>query len=452
MSRHLVDASARLLSARVSRRSFLARAAVVGSAISVAPMRYILEPDTAYAAICRCSGSDCDCGALCCDGYTDFCCSIYGSNVCPSGTVPAGWWKADGSGFCDVGGQSRPRYYLDCNAVDCGTCSCGSRGTCHHSCDRFTCGCGLGRCDHRKSGCTSFRYGQCNNHIECVGAIVCRVVTCTPPWEWDDNCSRVSATDNATRFHDAPCLRGSTRFDVPIFGDWNGDGVKSPGVFRKGVWYLSNTMASGGPDTIFAFGDAGDVPVVGDWAGSGKDGIGVVRGDRWFLKHRARRGRHDIAFRFGRPGDIPIAGDWDGDGRAGPGVFRSGRWLLKNAKRSGRPDFDFFYGDPGDRPVVGDWKGRGTDYVGVVRSGEWLLRIRNSRGRAHIRYDYGDPGDLAIVGDWDGNGTVTPGVVRNGRWYLRNANSSGKAHRVIDFDTTAPPAEEAAAAVAAGRE
>ena len=111
--------------------------------------------------------------------------TIFGNNGCPDGTVLGGWWKADGTGFC--GG---PRYYMDCNRTS------------------FPCGCSCanGSCDHRVTCCTQFRYGQCHQEIPQVGPIVCRVVTCTPPWEVDPTCTTASATDQATAFHDAPCL------------------------------------------------------------------------------------------------------------------------------------------------------------------------------------------------------------------------------------------------------
>jgi hypothetical protein len=53
-----------------------------------------------------------------------------------------------------------------------------------------------------------FRYGQCNQQIACVGPIICRLVSCIPPWEIDASCTRTVAVDEATRFHDAPCLHG----------------------------------------------------------------------------------------------------------------------------------------------------------------------------------------------------------------------------------------------------
>lgn len=182
------------------RRDLLRRTAIVGSALAVAPIEFSLRPTSAYAAVCRC-GPGCPCGSLCCDGYTEFCCALYGENRCPDGTVAGGWWKVDGSQFC--GGAAR--YYLDCHPL-CGSCSCGGNGICSGACSGTRCGCGNNRCDHRKAGCTLFRYGQCHQDIRCLGPIVCRLVTCTPPWVLDPACGTSSRTDERTRFHDRPCL------------------------------------------------------------------------------------------------------------------------------------------------------------------------------------------------------------------------------------------------------
>src|SRR5688572_22637375 len=113
----LLDRATTVLDTRTTRRSFIVRAALAGSALTVAPLRYLLRPGSAYAAICGCAGQSCDCGSACCDGYTDFCCTVHGENSCPPGTFAGGWWKADGSAFC-----SGPRYYIDCHH----TCTCTS--------------------------------------------------------------------------------------------------------------------------------------------------------------------------------------------------------------------------------------------------------------------------------------------------------------------------------------
>jgi hypothetical protein len=184
-----------------SRRDLFRKAAIAGTALAVAPGEFVLRPVSAYAAVCNCSGQNCQCGSLCCDGYTEFCCTTSGVNWCPPGAVTGGWWKVDASAYC---GGSAPRYYLDCHNR-CGGCGC-TGGICSGACSNTTCGCAAGSCGNRKAGCTRFRYGQCNGNIACLGPIICRVVSCTPPWRLDAACSTAALTDNRTRYHHRPCL------------------------------------------------------------------------------------------------------------------------------------------------------------------------------------------------------------------------------------------------------
>lgn len=197
LSQRVVDRLSGLLARRTSRRGFLVRAGVVGSAMAVDPVGYVLKPGTAYAAVC---GPGTSCGS----GWTVFCATINkGANACPPGSIAAGWWKADGASLC--GGKAR--YIIDCNAT-CSKCtSPGSRaGICSTAC--WSCGCTCGptsSCDQRKVCCNGFRYGQCNTQVRQVGGVQCRVVSCTPPWKFEA-CSTAPATDNRTRDHNSDAL------------------------------------------------------------------------------------------------------------------------------------------------------------------------------------------------------------------------------------------------------
>ncbi len=200
----LVDSVAGFLGARLSRRSFVTRAAMAGSAVTIgAGADLVLTPTSAYSLICACGDEACTCGSTCCSGYTEFCCSVNGGyNYCPANTIVGGWWKADSSSFCGGG----PRYYLDCNAL----CACDQSGQggfpfCSTACDGVGCQCGGGDCGRFLTGCLQFRYGQCNQQVPVVGRIVCRVVACVPPWEIDPTCTTASAIDNGTAEQDQPC-------------------------------------------------------------------------------------------------------------------------------------------------------------------------------------------------------------------------------------------------------
>ncbi len=230
MSQRFTAAATRFLARRSPRRGFLAKTAVVGSALAVTPKAFITRPGTAYAQVCNCSGSDCGCSSLCCDGYTEFCCTIYGTNGCPPGSLYGGWWRVSGSNYC--GGNNR--YYLDCHNP-CNGCSCGANGICSGSCNGTACGCALGSCRNRKAGCTHFRYGQCNQQIDCLGPIVCRVITCTPPWQLEPTCSTSVRTDDATRNHHRACLTSSG--NVPI-GELDSVDADEPGTIRVQGWAI----------------------------------------------------------------------------------------------------------------------------------------------------------------------------------------------------------------------
>jgi len=217
LSQWLAERTASVLESRTSRRSFIVRTALAGSALTVAPLRFLLRPVSAYAAICGCVGSTCDCGALCCDGYTEFCCTINnGVNACPPGTFAGGWWKVDASGFCTSGGQRQPRYYIDCHhfCTNCTTGCGGGVGTncsgrnpfCSPACVNCGCGCANGNCANRRACCNYFRYGQCHQEIACSGPVTCRVVSCTAPYLSDGACTSTTCTDNATATHSAACV------------------------------------------------------------------------------------------------------------------------------------------------------------------------------------------------------------------------------------------------------
>ncbi len=426
----------------VSRRAFLGRAALVGTALAVNPGRFILTPGTAYAAICDCQGTQCECGSLCCDGYTEFCCTLYGANSCPPGSIAAGWWKADGSGFCDVDGVPQPRYYIDCNA-ECSGCAC-TNGFCDPACVFCDCQCAGGECTNRKACCTKFRYGQCNQDATCIGPIVCRVITCVPPWVWDPTCGTTSATDNNTAFHDAACLHvGGAPTDlsravpggVPILGDWNADGRKTPGVFRDGVWYLSNTLEGGEADIVFIHGQRGDIPVVGDWNGDGRDTIGFFRAGLWHLRNDNAEGPDDVAFAFGDAGDIPVVGDWTGNGPSLPGIVRRGIWHLRYSLTSGVSEHSFAFGLPTDYPFAADFNGDGFASPGVFRAGRWFLRNRNDFGNPDLEFEYGLPGDIPLIGGWNQSGQTLPIIVRGGEWHLRDSLNTGPGTRVLTYGT-----------------
>lgn len=213
--------------------------------------------------------------------------------------------------------------------------------------------------------------------------------------------------------------RPAPRGPFPLFGDWDGDGVKTPGWWRGGVVTIRLTNTSGGAQHRFRYGRPGDVPVVGDWNGDGRDTVGLFRGRRWLLRNRMSSGPPQRAFRFGRAGDWPVVGDWNADGRDGIGVVRGTRWLVRQRSSGGAAELDFRYGRITDWPVVGDWDGDGRTTPGLVRGAIWHQRVNVARGSSQ-RIRFGTPSARPVVGQVLPVGQASLARVRGGTWQIRH--------------------------------
>ncbi|WP_108664253.1 cell wall-binding repeat-containing protein [Euzebya rosea] len=192
LSQRLATSASRLLDRRrPGRRSFLRRAALVATALTVNPIDFVLKPQSAWASVCGPANE-------CSQGWTAMCCTINaGANTCPEGSYAAGWWKVSSSAFC----RGEDRYVVDCNRTPGETC---------------TCRCAEGECDRRRVCCNNFRYGQCNQQVPGTTEVVCRIVICTPPWEWDESCTTTVRTDERTREHNATCLNPPNPTEIAV--------------------------------------------------------------------------------------------------------------------------------------------------------------------------------------------------------------------------------------------
>jgi hypothetical protein len=104
--------------------------------------------------------------------------------------------------------------------------------------------------------------------------------------------------------------------DLPLIGDWNGDGIDDIGVRRNNLFFLDlngNRVWDPGVDGVFAFGLSTDLPVIGDWNADGIDDFGIRRDHLFFLDLNGNNAWDvgvDGVFPFGVSGDKPIAGKW----------------------------------------------------------------------------------------------------------------------------------------------
>lgn len=215
-------------------------------------------------------------------------------------------------------------------------------------------------------------------------------------------------TANASQAIDINVNFGGQPGDLPVAGNWDGDTRTDIGVFHDGTFrrallkksFFGITVA----DEIFpvSFGLPGDLPVVGDWDGDGKDEVGIFRPGptgKFFL--RLPNGT-SITFNFGTAGDLPVAGDWNGDGIDTVGIYRpdDGTFLLTNSFAN-VVDFQFTVGGPGDQPMAGDWFATGRDGVGLyVPSSSLMVLLPDLFSKPSFFFTFGQHGDLPVAGSW----------------------------------------------------
>jgi len=125
-------------------------------------------------------------------------------------------------------------------------------------------------------------------------------------------------------------------------------------------------------DHVFQYGSAGDVPIAGDWNGDGVSNIGLFRAGTWFLDAdgNGEWSLDDVYIEdFGAPGDTPVVGDFNGDGVDDLGVYGSGVWHLDTDgdRALTASDKVFELGTASDKPIVGDFNGDGVDQIGIYR-------------------------------------------------------------------------------------
>jgi hypothetical protein len=206
------------------------------------------------------------------------------------------------------------------------------------------------------------------------------------------------------------------------------------GVFRGKTWsvdYNGNGYWNSGDKTAnFGVGDGKDIPVTGDWNGNGKTKIGVVRGKTWSVDYNGN-GYWDSSdktatFGVGDGKDKPVTGDWNGNGKTKIGAVRGKTWYVDYNGNGYWDSSDktatFGVGDGQDKPVTGDWNGNGKTNIGVVRGNKWYVDYNGNgywdSGDKTATFGGGDGKDIPVTGDWSGNGKTNIGVVRGNKWYV----------------------------------
>ncbi len=233
--------------------------------------------------------------------------------------------------------------------------------------------------------------------------------------------------------------------DHPFLGDWDCDGVATPGLYRRsdGYVYLRNSNTTGIADLSYYFGDPGDVPIAGDFDGNGCDTVSLFRPAEarvYVINHLGAGdrglGAAEAEYPLGQSGDLPFAGDFDGDGVDTFGALRPATGTVLLHDRPGSPpSHAFSFGDPGDLPVAGRWASD-TDTVAVYRPGAgFYLRHHHGPGAADELVAWAEPGWLPVAGAAAGAALPAPPVARG----ASPAPEPGPAPEPEPIPPTPPP-------------